>query len=264
MHQGVRTHSIINELNPNSFFCNRDTIGLLMRKYYAVANRILPVNLTIDEINNQNAYCGLSLSNPNYYGKRLEAILKYLIKQFKKSILITSGYLYRYNYMLAGHDEKQSINLAIKEEKEYIDNQLMKYKSLIDDKRINLTTWFDYIGTDAFNQSLREINHFYNNNEIFSEKISYIASNYVDAKRSSQTIRVPTIDAINISKNFLLEEIVIFNIMLKRGYRVEIYPGVIMPVLDDIINGEFSDAPPQLKERISIELKVKKKGTKVS
>jgi len=67
--------------------------------------------------------------------------------------------------------------------------------------------------------------------------------------------------AIEISSQYLLEEIAVFSSLSEQGWKVELYPGPELTVLIDIAKGQYSDIPEGLKERVNVELRISKSKT---
>lgn len=100
-----------------------------MRKHVARIKSVWPKDEKVESICIRKAYCGVSLSNPNYYGARLNAIVDFLLSNFEESLVITGGYLYRYHYRLFCLDDDTALKLAMEKETGFINNEL---KSVLD------------------------------------------------------------------------------------------------------------------------------------
>jgi hypothetical protein len=65
-------------------------------------------------------------------------------------------------------------------------------------------------------------------------------------------------EAIDISSQYLLEEVAVFSALAEEGWNIEVYPGPELGVLVEIAQGNFKDIPAGLKKRINIELRIDK------
>ena len=63
-------------------------------------------------------------------------------------------------------------------------------------------------------------------------------------------------EAINISCEYLLEEIAVFSALSEQGWDVELYPGPELSVLLDVAEGRFPAVPKGLQNRVNVQLHV--------
>jgi len=232
-----------------------------LRKHFAKANAIYPKYLNEIELYNKTAY--ISLLNPNYSGKRLLAILNYLATHFKDPLMITAGYLYRYHYEMYTGCKQEAIELALAAEKKYIETQLypaLKATSL--ESTIKLSDWQSQLDLNEFKQSRDTLQHFYEHNSSFKLEIQTMAKNFIEKQYSqADNFRISKTDAIQCSINFLLEESMLFDCLINRGYEIDIYPGKHVTALNDI-GSRYPDAPIGLRDRTVIELTIHRVGRK--
>lgn len=234
-----------------------------MRKHFAKARAIWPTGVCFDNIIGKQAYCGISLANPNYTGKRLQAILLFIVENFKNPLVITSGYLYRHNYQLVSSTEKEAIKKAFSDELNYLDKELYpSIKMLKLENQIQIQTWYSICNTLGFEEMDLELKNFYEEEQLFKSNIQDIAASFVSSKLAQGLILSTSIEnAIEHSIDFLLEEASVFNFLISQGYEVDVYPGKHVSALNNI-NQKYKNPPTNLKKRIVVELSIHRVGKK--
>lgn len=160
--------------------------------------------------------------------------------------------------MLSGYSEDEAVRLAQHEENEYIRNEL---QSLNHYPSIRLLKWSEITQLEAFNPSLAITKNFLLNHQDIQLDLRDFSRKYVSKKIADGSISVSKEKAIELSEQFLIEEAACFNMIINQGHAVDVYPGVVMPILNEIIKGHYPDAPAGLKKRVSIEVVFNKKGT---
>lgn len=230
-----------------------------MRKHVARVKAIWPESENLLSIPKDKAYCGVSLSNPNYSGKRLKAVIFFLLDNFDDILMVTGGYLYRYHYQLT-RTLDNSIEMALKKESEYIKNHLEPVLAEIDNqKAVKIAKWYDIYRTEEFDNSIKEINKFYTNNKIFADEINAVAEKFIDKQISlGVNLSCSQNDAITLSVKFLLEETAMFNHLAKNGYTIDVYPGTNVTALHNVRHAV--GCPEGLKKRTSIEVNIHRIG----
>ena len=235
-----------------------------MRKYYAKISSVWPKTNDSMSKCSRNAYCGISLTNPNFYGNRLRAILKFLAENFEKTLLVTSGYLYRHHYRLYHESEELSLNYALEKERAYIENELIPALDELgnDGIKLNFVRWEEIFLMNEVQFAHEKLLDFHNEDQLFNKSISELAQNFVLAKTSKgcRPICCSESKAIQLSIDFLLEETSVFNYLVEQNYKTDVYPGIALPALR-ALQGKNS-APVGLRERCVIELALLKRGSK--
>jgi tRNA-dependent cyclodipeptide synthase len=232
-----------------------------MRKHVARIKAIWPSDQNIAQLLDQKAYCGISLSNPNYSGKRLEAVINFLSDQFSSFILVTGGHLYRYHYRLFHQDMEIALLHALEVEQKYVNEHLRPtLNKMFISEKVKVLSWSEIILMREFKISLTEVINFYNKELIFHSDINKIANDFIKKQMSLHKVFTCSIvEAKQLSINFLLEELAVFDLLVKKGYLVDVYPGVNVTAIRDI--KKFADAPKGLLKRISIELTIHRTGS---
>jgi tRNA-dependent cyclodipeptide synthase len=205
---------------------------------------------------------GISLANPVFQGDALESLLVWMAENFEKSLIVVGDYLWRFNEQIfAGLDpekaEKESIALGDM----FIEQSKDIFKKLSSEK-VSLTRWQSHLLTEEFSESKKELDSLFESDPDFRSSIERDAFSFV-RRQAKQSIKlaVETEKALELSSQYLLEEIAVFSSLSQQGWHVELYPGPELKVLVDIAKGKYKHIPTGLKERINVELKVDEKVT---
>ncbi len=204
----------------------------------------------------RQCYMGISLDNPVFQGKSLEALLVWAAGRFDTCLVVTGDYLRRHNeHMLNGLDNDRAVEVAMAAGDEFIERAGALFNEMPQDK-ISLVRWQECLAFEEYKSSKVMLEKLLATDAGFKRAVRRDAVSFI--KRQTQRNRnlaVSKDEAVEISCEYLLEEIAVFSALSERGRHVELYPGPELEVLVDIADGKFSDIPKGLKERINVELR---------
>jgi len=226
-----------------------------MKKRKIKIVRITP-NVNKEDLFNNNCFIAVSLNNPFFYGEKLKLLLEFISRKFDNCLIIIADVLYRYNIEII---EGLIGNEAIEKAKEIGKKSELEFISLIaefEKKKFTINHWQDFTNNDSFSSTLMQLKQMYSNNQRFNKSICNTANEFITRLiRKSGELDTPIDKALQLSVEFILEEMAVYNIVSSKGYYVDIYPGTYLPILQDISLGKFSDAPEYLKRKINVEVK---------
>ncbi|MHC4186606.1 MAG: tRNA-dependent cyclodipeptide synthase [Planctomycetota bacterium] len=205
----------------------------------------------------KKCYMGISLANPVFQGKPLEALLSWMIDRFEMSLVVVGDYLWRFNEQIfSGLDSAQAEESANALGDSFIEKTNELFDNLPSEK-VNLTRWESHLSTAEFLRSKNELEHLFESDPDFHSSVERDAFSFVRRQaKQSKKFAVETERAIELSSQYLLEEIAVFSALAEQGWHVELYPGPELRVLVDIVKGKYQNIPKGLKERINVELRV--------
>ncbi len=207
----------------------------------------------------KRCYMGISLDNPDFYGKSLEALLLWVTANYEQCLIVIGDYLRRYNEQIfsgkAGQEEEKASLEAGEIFLQKSGEILRKYS----EPKIKIIKWKDCISTPQYKTAKEILDKLYQADENFRASLQKDAFSFINRqKRKKQNPKVAMEEAIEISSRYLLEEVAVFSSLAELGWNIEVYPGPELGVLVDIAKGNFSNIPVGLKNRINIELHVDK------
>ncbi|MBE0536306.1 MAG: tRNA-dependent cyclodipeptide synthase [Phycisphaerae bacterium] len=228
------------------------------------ANRNLPpvhIVTTTPELSEEallkhrRCYMGISLDNPVFQGKPLEALLAWAGKHFDHCLVITGDYLRRHNeYILNGADDGAAVKASLAAGDAFIETTRGIFAGT-DPDRLKLVRWQDCTAFDEYAESRAQLDRLFASDSAFSEAVRKDATAFVNRQlRRNKRLAVPEEEAVAVSCQYLLEEIAVFSALSERGWHVELYPGPELHVLVEVARGTFEDVPQGLKQRINVQL----------
>jgi tRNA-dependent cyclodipeptide synthase len=200
---------------------------------------------------------GISLANPVFQGKALKVLLSWMIDRFEMSLVVVGDYLWRFNEQIfSGLDSAQAEKSAKALGDAFIEKTNELFNKLPEEK-VNLTRWESHLSSAEFLRSKKELDYLFESDSDFRSSVERDAFSFVRRQaKQSKKFTVETERAIELSSQYLLEEIAVFSALSEQGWHVELYPGPELRVLVDIAKGKYQHIPKGLKERINVELSV--------
>ena len=205
----------------------------------------------------KQCYIGISLDNPVFEGNSLHALLSWVTNKFEHCLVIVGDHLSRFNErILNGCDWETASKIACDRGDEFITKTQQLFQQL-PDCRATLTRWKQHLETEYYEKAREIIDNLFESNDEFRASIERDALSFVKRlTRKNHNLAVETAEAVNLSSEYLIEEIAVFSSLSEQGWQVELYPGPELRVLVDVARGKYKDIPAGLKKRISVELKL--------
>lgn len=210
---------------------------------------------------NKRCYFGISLDNPGFYGKSLQALLLWGIGNFDECLVVIGDYLRRYNErILNGLDDKQAARVT----HALGDSFMIKAGNFFQQlpaKRVTVTRWETCLRTPEYKKAKASLDELFATNPEFRAAVEKDAFAFIRRQtKRNRKLAVSPEEAVELSCRYLLEEIAVFSALSEQGWKVELYPGPELHVLVEIAKGDFQDIPRGLKQRINVELKICRPG----
>ena len=205
----------------------------------------------------KRCYIGISLDNPGFYGKSLQALLLWGLGNFDQVLVVAGDYLRRFNEQIFSgldHDE------AAKAAHEFGDMFLQKtnkFFNQIQSGRLSLIRWEPCLDSEEYRKAKAILDDFFKSDDSFRASVQKDAWSFIKRqKKRRYKLAVSEEKAIELSCKYLLEEITVFSALSEQGWKVELYPGPELSVLVDIAKGKYQGIPEGLKDRINVELQI--------
>jgi len=205
----------------------------------------------------KRCYIGISLGNPLFQGKSLQAILSWAVERFEQSLVIIGDYLCRFNErILHGLNSEQAAQVAQNLGDDFLKQTKELFEQFPEDK-LKPIRWKKCLENVEYMEAKSILDNLFKQNQHFQASVEKDAFSFINRQtKRNETLSVETEEAIKLSCEYLLEEIAVFSALSQQGWHVELYPGAELNVLEDIAKGKYNNIPTGLKKRINIELRI--------
>ncbi len=202
-------------------------------------------------------YLGISLENPVFQGRSLRALLSWAAENFEQCLVIIGDYLTRFNERIFNGLQPDAAHQAAEDAGRAFMLRTAELFQQFDEQKIRLTQWKPCLDTREYKKARAILDELFTSNSDFRASVEKDAVSFATRQtKRSRPLAVTTEEAIELSGQYLLEEIAVFSALSEQGWKVELYPGPELSVLVDIAKGRFPHIPAGLKDRISVELRI--------
>ena len=218
--------------------------------------------ITIEQLSKyRKCYLGVSVNNPFFRDKHLGLLLRWISNHFDECIIIIGDYLHRINEtILLGKFGEDAINASMlrgNQLHEIIEVSL----TLLPHNKFKVYRWKDILDKhpDIFEEKKKLLSYF-TTDEKFRNAIVQSSTEFIDRlSERGESLYLSKEEAIEQSKEYLIEEMAVFSKLIEKDYKVQVYPGTQLSVLKDFANKKFDNLDTNLNEGIYIDLTVKKR-----
>lgn len=217
--------------------------------------------ITVKQLANyRKCYLGISVNNPFFRDQHLGLLLKWIANHFDECTILIGDYLHRINEsILHGITGEEAIASSINRG-DQIHEMLEIALSMLPDDKFKVYRWKEFL--DSNPKSLTEktkLTALFNTNKDFQKDILQSCTEFIDRLIARGERLYPTkVEAISQSKEYLIEEMAVFSVLIEQGYKVQVYPGTQLKILKDLANKKLSNIDTNLTQGIYIDLTVKK------
>ncbi len=206
----------------------------------------------------KRCYFGISLDNPHFSGKSLQALLLWGVSNFEQCLVLVGDYLRRYNERILKGSTDDEAARAVHELGDVFMQKTEEFFHQLPGKRVTVTRWKPCLESSEYKKSRALLNELFASDADFRESVEKDAFAFVRRQtKRNQKFAVSPEEAAELSCEYLLEEIAVFSALSEQGWKVELYPGPELNVLVEIANGKYQNVPQGLKERVNVELHIR-------
>ncbi len=201
----------------------------------------------------EGVYLGMSMNNKVFQSpETLNEILRVITKQVDTYSVLVGDYLHRFNEQIFnGCNEVEAIEKSINKGASLVnlftevanDHPKSTYKFIYSS---------EFNHRPDFNKRVSRLEDLFISNKRFQDWINYATSVFL---RRHDEIRISKEDAEKLCKAYLIEELVIFEMLSEDGLRVNLYPGNQLPIIKEIVSGRLPDVSKSLERIQAVEIK---------
>lgn len=228
-------------------------------KYKIKIKEIQPLSFSASKKFPAKCFLGVSLSNPFFQGKHLERVLKWIDENFAECQIVIADHLHRFNEYTFNGKNGQEAESECKLMGEKIHDRIETLTKSFENSKFKINHWVAFTDTKEFEITSDKINRQFLHNSAFKNSVLKSCELFIDKQLGRGFhIFVTKDEAINKSKDYLLEEMAVFSMLINQGFTVQVYPGTQLKVLKELANNKLPGVESNLSQGIYVDLSVKK------
>lgn len=203
------------------------------------------------------AYLGMSMNNNRFLDPiSLEETISWIKGKTGFCKILVGDHLHRLNHMFFEGDAEIAAISKAKSKADLILHKFFSVADKIDGIDFQVLRSGSFYQNPIFYQKYNRLQKLYYSNEQLSRLINLTISTYLRRRgNSAKYFR----RGFELSRQYLLEELVIFEMLAEDGYTINIYPGSQLPVMKAIVSKKLPGVSPILEEIKLVEIKYKQK-----
>lgn len=207
----------------------------------------------------RRCYMGISLDNPVFTGATLKTLLRWATGHFDKCLIVVGDYLRRYNEQIfSALTGPAAAEAALGSGQEFLDRNRDLLASF-DSEKLVVTRWQPCLTGREYLDARQTLADLYGADDKFRAAVQRDGAAFLRRQqRHGRKLAVEEERAIELSCEYLLEEIAVFSSLAQQGWKVELYPGPELDVLVEAARGDYTGIPAGLKDRVNVELRLHK------
>lgn len=224
-------------------------------RYKAQLAKVSPP--TFDLGSTRRCMLGVSLGTHNIEGARLESVLEWISANFEQCAIVVGDSVYRLTLqLLAGLPPDAALEQALEAGRLFEKSYAPLFRQYSQKCRFEWLPLSRVASDPAFPGHLATLEALHDADAGFQESVRGFAHAYLG--RGDKVAEVDA-DALQMTRQYLLEESALFACLRDQDWPVLVYPGSIDSIVD-LCEGRFGDAPEPLKRLAFVALEVKRKG----
>ena len=207
----------------------------------------------IEALQDRPCLFGVSVGTPNFSLRKLKEGFQWSEKRFDVCHILLGDSLCRFTLRIQKgltHSEAEVESSALGYSLIHELSQALGYSPTV-------IKCSEVLKDRDFSDAYNFIKHQCQINSLFADSVLSDAKEFVTRQIKTQRLAVNEVEAIDLSREYLMEEIAIYHFLALQGWLVDIYCGKELPTLVRLIDGEILCKNSPLSERINISLTVR-------
>lgn len=220
-------------------------------------DRVAPVSAKQTWKNQGRCILGFSPGNASLVGKRLEAFVSWIDKNFKECAICYPDSMHGYTLQIR---EGISHVAAVLQAKKVIHDIVERNRELFENfTKCNFQTIFfsEIQLTKEYSSYYESLKCLAATNEKFRNSVNKFASDFVDRRNVDRGVVYG--EHLVLARNYLIEELACLARLYGDDWHVLLYPGTI-GVLEEIAAGEHPGVPENLARGVHVSLTTRSRG----
>ena len=204
------------------------------------------------------SFLGVSIRNKMSNKSHLRVLIPWLLARSEKTCIVIGDHIHRMNFMAFDGLSHSEANLKAFNAGKSVTKCL---RSIISGLQINGTV--EILSSAAITETpecqnlLRNILTYYHLNHPFSEHVEKELADFLYRVPSD---RQPPKETYGLLKDYILEELAMFLYLYSAGFKIEVYPGPDLRLMQNVVLGSYSNFPFSCSERTHIAVRIQPKS----
>ncbi len=203
------------------------------------------------------AYLGISMNNPSFWHHSFIFVLRWMSENVESPYLLVGDYLNRWNEQIfTSNPPDECACRSIQQG----DQLLQTYATELQTRPISVFRWKELMETEEFEPAKKEIETAFELSPIFRSLLVQSTRKFIQNQtESGNKLTVSPKQAHNFSISYLIEELAVFLVLIRKGINVQMYPGLHLPVLAQLHKPEKLHLPKEFQNGVFVGLRIKKR-----
>jgi tRNA-dependent cyclodipeptide synthase len=199
---------------------------------------------------------GFSLQSHSFVPARLASMTEWISSHFSECTVFIGDSIHRFTLEIDGIPAQYALNKALKIGRDAIDQHAIIFNRHQDHCKFNLIMCSELQKEEEYDFYHEQLVKLFEEDEQFRKSV-YAFSEMFVGKRPCQNQELLDYHR-KLSQSYLLEEAACFAMLVKKGIYLFVYPGVLT-IFQELSQGMFPNAPEELKNMISVNIRQKKR-----
>jgi tRNA-dependent cyclodipeptide synthase len=206
-----------------------------------------------DQLATKKGFVSLSLSSKTTQNvERLSEIFEWSNQNLQSFDVIVGDYFHRHNLQSFQSIAPNEANELASMEGNKVKSQVSDLLNTLHFQSINIKLASEIYNTNGANERFAELVSSYSTLPEFKSKIDLASTKFIQRFAPD---KLENNDFLIHSRDYQLEELVLFEILQKDNYVVNVYPGAHLPIMKAIIKGFSIGSATNLDKYILVELR---------
>lgn len=203
-------------------------------------------------------FAGISLGNENFSTAKLLALSHWIDARFSKCVILIPDSVYRLSLQIShGMSEPEAVKAAARMADNFIEQSCQIFKEN-GDCCFTILRSRDVVTTPEYQENLNKITNLYANDDAFKQAVLRFTESFLSRKFQQPLDSVKRDRLVDLSSQFLIEELSIAACLVEQGYPVSVYPGTI-EIFHEIAAGLYEGLPQPLQSLVNVGIYYKKR-----
>lgn len=206
-----------------------------------------------DQLPTKKGFVSLSLSSKTTQNnERLSEIFKWSKQNLQSFDVIVGDYFHRHNLQSFQGIAPNEANELASFEGNRVKAQVSDLLNTLNFQSINVKLASKIYDTNGADERFAELASLYSKSPEFRSKIDLASMKFIQRFAPNE---IENQDFLIHSRDYQLEELVLFEILKKDNYAVNVYPGAHLPIMKSIVKGFSIGSATNLDGYILVELR---------